>query len=262
MGKLEFLGTGTSTGVPLIGCQCKVCLSKNPKNNRMRASSKITVKDTVILIDTGPEFRLQAIRSNISRVDGVLITHTHADHVAGFDDLRAFNFITGEPVKVWGNPSSCEILKSNYPYIFGSALQVGGGLPQIELSAAEDLFYVGNIKVEPIPVWHGRVPVNGYRIGSMAYVTDVSNIPQRSMAKLEGLDVLVLGALRYRKHSTHLNIDEALEIVDKLRPKRTFFTHIGHDLEHERVSERLKALSSRSVQVDLAYDGLILEFPD
>ena len=260
MGELEFLGTGTSTGIPLIGCQCKVCLSDNPKNVRLRASVKVDVGGKVIIIDTGPEFRIQALRAGLSRVDGVLITHTHADHIAGFDDLRAFNFITGEPIRVLGSRQSCDIIRKNFSYIFGDAPQVGGGLPQIELNLAEETFTISGVKVEPIPVWHGKVPVTGYRIGNMAYVTDVSFIPEQSLAKLEGLELLVLGALRHRRHSTHFNLDEALEIVRRLKPRKTYLTHISHDLEHERISARLCELRVEDIEVDLAYDGLKLTF--
>lgn len=260
MGTIEFLGTGTSTGIPLIGCQCGVCCSDNKKNSRYRASVLIKIQNKTILIDTTPEFRLQALRAKLTHVDGVLITHTHADHVAGFDDLRAFNFINGESVSVWGSTQTVEVLKHNYPYIFGEALQVGGGLPRIDLKIASGPFSISGIEVIPIQVWHGKFPVYGYRIGKMAYVTDVSFIPKESLAVLEGLDLLVLGALRYRKHSTHLNIDGAVEIVNQLKPKKTYLTHISHDLEHERVSRRLK--TEQRSPIYLAYDGLIIDFEE
>ena len=208
----------------------------------------------IILIDTGPEFRLQALRSGLQRVDGVLITHTHADHVAGFDDLRAFNFITGEPVQVFGSLETVKTLKHNYPYIFGEAIQVGGGLPHIKVKEIKGPFILNGIKITPIPVKHGKVEVYGYRFGKMAYVTDLSYLSKEAIALLEGLDLLVLGVLRYRRHSTHLCLEDALSLVDKLQPKRTYFTHISHDIEHKRVSQRLPQ------GIYLAYDGLKLEF--
>ena len=256
MGTLEFLGTGTSTGVPMIGCRCSVCSSKDPHNNRLRASALVKIKGKVILIDTGPEFRLQALRANLTGVDGVLLTHTHADHVAGFDDLRAFNFVNGERVKVFGSPETVEIIKHNYSYIFGEAIQVGGGLPKIDLIASRDTFYIDDIKVTPIPIWHGKVLVYGYRIGQMAYVTDFNRLEGKSLELLKGLDLLVLGALRYRPHATHLNIDQAISLVESLQPQRAYFTHLSHDIEHERVTRRLQN------NIFLAYDGLKLSFQD
>ncbi len=256
MGTLEFLGTGTSTGVPMIGCRCSVCRSEDPRNNRLRASALVKTKGKTILIDTGPEFRIQALRADLTRIDGALITHTHADHVAGFDDLRAFNFVSGKTVTVWGSSETVEIIKHNYPYIFGEAIQVGGGLPKIDLIAISDTFYVDEIKVIPIPIWHGKILVYGYRIGQMAYVTDFNRIPEKSLALLTGLDLLVLGALRYRQHTTHLNIDQAIDLVARLQPQRAYFTHLSHDIEHARVSKRLKK------NIFLAYDGLKLSFQD
>lgn len=256
MGEIEFLGTGTSTGIPMIGCRCVVCRSQNPHNNRLRASVAVKTKGKTFIIDTGPELRLQALRASLDKVDGVLITHTHADHLAGFDDLRAYNFITGEPVKVVGSPETIQIIKHNYPYIFGQAVQQGGGLPKIEAIAVTEPFVLGGVNITPLPVWHGKVLVYGYLFGKMAYVTDLSYIPETSLTQLENLDTLVLGVLRHRKHSTHISLSEAISLIEKLKPRQAYFTHISHDLEHERVANALPP------GVFLAYDGLRVNFSD
>lgn len=247
--KLLFLGTGTSVGVPMVGCRCPVCLSDNPRNKRARASVVIRDGDATILIDTGPEFRVQALRFGIDRLDAVLYTHTHADHIFGFDDLRAFTMVYGTPVPIYGSPETLAELRRIFSYAFRAA-HPGSSKPEVELHEIDGPFTVAGLTFTPITVWHGTIPVTGYRTGSLAYITDVSRIPPESMDLLKDLDVLVLGALRFRPHPTHMTIDEALAAVERLRPRRAYFTHISHEIDHDTVDRQLPP------NVHLAYDGL------
>lgn len=247
--KLLFFGTGTSVGVPMVGCRCRVCLSDNPRNHRARASVLIRDGRSSVLIDTTPEFRVQALRFGLDRLDAVLFTHTHADHIFGFDDLRALNMVHGRSVPVYGTPDTLDELRRIFSYAF-RPVQPGGSKPEVELFAVHGTFEVAGLTFTPIPVWHGRLPVTGYRVGDVAYVTDVSRIPDESRGLLQNLDVLVLGALRYRPHPTHMTIDEALAVVEDLRPRRAYFTHISHEVEHEETNKLLPP------HVRLAYDGL------
>lgn len=250
--KITFLGSGTSHGVPVLTCSCPVCTSLDPKNKRTRSSLWVRTKRTSLLIDTATEFRLQALQANISQVDGVLYTHCHADHVFGFDDLRVFSRLTQKSIPVYGNESTITELRDVFSYAFRKT-QKGGGKPQVETIVVEDLFRVKDVLVQPVPVLHGTLPIFGYRIGNLAYITDCNYISPTSLDLLQGLDLLILGVVRFDPHSTHMHVAQALDLVQKLKPKRTYFTHISHLLEHNKMSKSLPD------GVYMAYNGLTLE---
>ena len=250
---ITLLGTGTSHGVPVLGCDCETCTSGDPMDNRTRSSAYITTGTARILIDTATELRIQSLRNKVIRVDLVLITHCHADHISGFDDLRRFNELQGEEIPVYGNNEALTGIRQMFPYVFDDQAQLGGGKPQIRLAEVNTRFTANGADIVPIPVWHGRIPVNGYRIGNFAYVTDVSEIPDFSLELLRGLDVLVLGVLRYKPHPTHLNLETGLEIIRLLKPRRSLLTHICHDFKHSEVNRHLPD------GVELAYDGEQIE---
>lgn len=250
---LTILGCGTSTGVPLIGCSCKVCRSKNPKNRRLRASAWLQFQGKSILIDTSTDLRQQALREKITRVDAVLYTHPHADHIHGIDELRSYNFLQRSNIPVFGNEWTCKELQHKFGYIFQPGPVEGGGIPQLSLNQFDtqtQTLNIAGVSVIPIPLHHGSKESVGYRVGSIAYVTDCSYIPSLSIERLKGLSVLVLDCLRLQKHGTHFNFDQALEIVNQLRPRRTYLTHMGHDFEYAGWSKKLPR------GVHLAYDGL------
>ncbi len=253
--RITLLGTGTSHGIPVPGCSCPVCLSEKKENNRYRCSLWIRDEKSSVLIDTAPEFRLQAVRAGISSLDGVLITHDHADHLHGIDDLRSFSWKKSIPVAAQN--TVCRVIKERFPYIFSPPAQKGGGLPQLELRSLENKEKIrfGTLEFQPIPVMHGKLPVYGYRCGSFAYVTDCSAIPEASLSLLRDLDVLVLGALRFKPHRTHFSIPEALEIIKKISPKRAYLTHICHDVEHFRLKDDLPK------GIEPAWDGLEIAVP-
>ena len=256
---LTVLGSGTSMGVPTIGCDCDVCHSKDPRDHRTRPSIMLGYPDRDgnarhILIDTTPDFRGQALRENITKLDAVFYTHTHADHILGIDDLRPLTY-QHKPGKLplYATPRDCEFLRNMFRYIFEANYKFGG-LPQVELRPLEGPVEVFNATFEPVTVIHGETPILGYRFGSGAYLTDHSDVPPESIEKLRGLDVLFLDALRYKPHPTHSTVDQSLQIVAEVKPKRAFFTHICHDLSHEEAGTKLPP------NVKLAYDGMKLEF--
>ena len=249
--RVTFLGTGTSHGVPMIGCTCAVCRSTDPHDNRTRPSIYLEVNDgPSVLVDTSTDLRQQALTRGVGRVDAILFTHSHADHVMGFDELRRFNYIAGEPIPAYADERTSEDLRRMFSYVFDPPKQKGGGIPQITLTAIDGPFGVGRLRVQPVPVMHGSRPILGYRFGSFAYLTDCSRIPDESWPLLNDLDVLVVDALRHRPHPTHFTVAEALQVVERLKPKQTYFTHICHDLPHEATNRSLPA------SVELAYDGL------
>ncbi len=250
------LGTGTSHGVPVLGCECPTCRSRDPKDQRLRSSVLVKKDNNNLLIDTATEFRIQALRNGVNRVDALLLTHTHADHVCGFDDLRRFNELQGKVIPVYGKAAQLAELSRMFAYVFDDSAQVGGGKPRVTLKPVAEAFSIDGIEVVPIPIFHGRLSIYGYRIGRFAYVTDCSQIPQSSMELLNDLDLLILGVLRFRKHPTHLNLSEGLQIVEALKPKRTIFTHICHDFKHSDSRQWLPD------GVELGFDGEQIEVTD
>ncbi len=251
--KFCVLGCGTSTGVPCIGCHCKVCRSKNPKNKRLRAALWIQTKEKSILIDTSTDLRQQALREKITQVDAVLYTHPHADHVQGIDELRSFNFIQAKTIPLYGNAWTCQELQTRFPYIFNPGPVEGGGIPNLtlhQISSNSQTIEVAGISVIPISLKHGSKECLAYRFDSVAYVTDCSYIPPESIERLKGLNVLFLDCLRISPHLTHFNLAQALEMVSLVKPKRTFLTHLGHEFGYSHGSKKLPQ------GVSLAYDGL------
>lgn len=251
-GQLIMLGTGTSVGVPTIGCGCDVCQSDDPRNKRTRCSIALGLPEGNLLIDTPPDMRAQLLREKIGIVHSVLYTHEHADHVFGMDDLRLFQFYLGHAVPIYCAEEVESRIRKSFDYAFATHKKThAGATPQIEFTRIDESpFSLLGADVIPIPMKHGpRFNVFGFRFGNVAYCTDTSHIPDESLAKLHGLDVLILDALRWKPHPTHMNIEEALEVVEKVKPKRTLFTHMNHDLDHEKTNAALPD------GVDLAFDG-------
>ncbi len=253
--RVTILGCATSTGVPVVGCECRVCRSRNPKNSRTRSSVLIQCHGLNILIDTSPDLRFQALRHGISRVDAVLYTHSHADHTHGIDDLRVFNFINKNTIRCYANAETLESIRRSFSYIFDGS-HSAGGKPQLELVRIDGRFAVGSVGVVPVEVEHAHWTIYGYRIGGFAYITDCSGIPPGSRDKLRGLDVLVLGALRPRPHAAHFSVDQAVEAAAAIGPKCTYLTHMGHELDYDELRASLPP------GVEPAYDGLTVELAD
>ena len=252
--KLTFLGTGTSTGVPSIACDCETCLSDDPRDKRLRVSILIEHRDKKVLVDTSIDFRQQALRANIRHLDAVLITHCHVDHVFGLDDIRPLNFRYGA-MGVYANDVAWVDLRRIFQYIF-QPTHFGGGLPQLIPHTVEPNapFCIGeDLEITPLEVTHGKLPVIAYRFNDFAYATDLKVIPPDSMDGLRDLEVLVLDCVRIKPHSTHLCLEEALAIIENLKPERAFLTHLNHDILHERDSKLLPD------NVGFAYDELVVE---
>ncbi len=249
--KLLFLGTGTSAGVPLIGCKCKVCLSKDPKDKRFRSSAILKIGKKNILIDAGPDIRMQFLAHGIQYINGVIITHTHYDHIFGLDELRPFTIYKN--INIFAESHTMDGIKRVYSYIFDQTnIQVGGGLTQFTPNIIDphEKFFVDGVEITPIRVMHGRLPILGYRIGSLAYLTDVKTLDESSIEKLQNIDTLVINCLRLKPHPTHLNLDEALKYIDIIKPKKSYFIHMDHELSHEDWESMLPD------NVYTAYDGL------
>lgn len=246
------LGSGTSSGVPVIGCRCAVCTSTDPRNRRLRPSLRLDLPGGTALVDTPPDLREQALASGLARLDAVLFTHAHADHIFGLDDVRIFNFRQGATIPCHGSPGTLERVRSAFSYVFEEG-EEGGGKPKLELVPVTGPFDLLGARVEPVPVWHGPTEVLGYRIGGFAYVTDVNRIPEESFALLAGLEVLVLGALRYRPHPTHFTIAEAAEAAVRIGAGRTYLTHLAHDVDHAAPELELPP------GVAFGHDGLRIE---
>ncbi|MFN3653490.1 MAG: MBL fold metallo-hydrolase [Armatimonadota bacterium] len=254
--RVTILGSGTSHGVPSIGCGCEVCTSPDPRDRRTRCSILVEWRGQSLLVDTAPELRQQVIRSHVRRVDAILLTHSHADHIFGMDDVRRFNEMQAGEMPVFGRTDTLRDVRRSFQYVFVPT-QVGGGKPRLELTEIEgETLRFRDLRIEAIPVFHGKLEVTAFRFADFAYVTDTSEIPERSMERLRGLDTLILDGLRWEPHPTHFSIDQALEVVERLRPRRTFLTHIAHTVAHAEAERRLPD------GVRLAYDGLILEVPD
>jgi phosphoribosyl 1,2-cyclic phosphate phosphodiesterase len=251
---LTVLGSGTSVGVPTIGCDCAVCHSKDSKDRRTRPSILVEYAGRAVLIDTTPDFREQAIRERIRRLDAVLYTHPHADHLLGIDDLRPLSY-QHKPGKLplYARREAVEFIRNMFGYIFAPAYKFGG-LPQLELVEISGPVELFDAKFEPVTVIHGELEILGFRFGSAAYLTDHSEIPEDSMAQLRNLDILFLDALRHQPHPTHSTVENSLRIVELLQPNRAFFTHISHDLPHQATNATLPD------NVQLSYDGMRLDF--
>lgn len=250
--KITFLGTGTSYGVPMVGCECRVCTSDNPKNSRTRSSIIISEGDYNILIDAATELRIQCLKNDVKRLDAVLLTHSHADHVLGFDDLRHFNRILKANIPVYGSAETVNNVYTMFSYAFREASS-NGSKPKVTLIPIDGNLNLSGQEIIPVDVMHGQENVTAYRFNKFAYVTDVSQIPQDSVEKLKGLDLLIIAALRNTPHEKHFSIKQAISVVSTLNPKQTFFTHIAHDVEHEETNNSLPS------GIQLAYDGLTVE---
>ncbi|HKM49230.1 MAG TPA: MBL fold metallo-hydrolase [Terriglobales bacterium] len=251
---LTVLGSGTSMGVPTIGCDCAVCRSPDPHDRRTRPSVMVSYSGHHVMIDSTPDFREQALREKINRLDAVLYTHTHADHILGIDDLRPLTY-RHKPGKLplYATPRACEFLRKMFRYIFEPEYKFGG-LPLVDLQPIVGPVELFGARFEPVTVIHGETPILGFRFGSAAYLTDHSEVPAETLEKLRGLDILFLDALRYTPHPTHSTVEQSLKIVEEVKPKRTFFTHICHDLPHKATNAALPP------DVRLAFDGMKLEF--
>ena len=248
--KITVLGSGTSVGVPTIGCHCAVCSSTDPRDNRLRPSILVSYDGRNVLIDTTPDFRSQALRAHIERLDAVLFTHAHADHIMGLDDVRPFNFRQREQIPIYASPETMAGIRRSFPYIFDGARKETN-IPQIDAREFDgEPFDVFGVEFQPVPILHGRQTIYGFRFGEAAYLTDHSDIPEESMQLLRGLDVLFLDALRYKPHPTHSTVDRSVKTAQTLGARRTFFTHICHDLGHARAESLLPS------GIRLAYDGL------
>lgn len=245
------LGSGTSIGIPMIGCRCKTCTSIDPRDKRLRPSVLLKFGDRRVLIDTGPDFRTQALTYEIERVDAVLYTHSHADHILGLDDLRPFNYMQKSEIPIYGSKDTLDTIQETFRYVFDSQ-PTQSSRPKLVPNPFEpgDRFTVAGLEFEPIQAFHGKLLVYGFRFGDCAYLTDHSGIPEASMERLRNLDVLFLDALRYNAHPTHQTIEQSLKMVAELNPKRAFFTHISHDVLHAAAEARFPE------RVRLAYDGL------
>lgn len=252
--EVVMLGTGTSHGVPMIGCRCEVCSSTDPHNHRTRPSIWVRAGDTCLLVDTAPELRLQCVSNGIDRVDAVLFTHHHADHVTGLDDLRRFNWLMKKAVPCYGSAATLAMIESMFAYAFTANENSPHSKPQLDLHTIEsDSIMVGEVVIQALDLMHGPLAVLGFRIGSFAYCTDCNYIPSGTLGRLEGLEVLVLDALRKTPHPTHFNLEQAVDMASQIGARRTFFTHITHQLDHEATNASLPS------GMALAHDGLRLE---
>lgn len=249
--ELTILGSGTSHGVPMIGCECAVCTSSDPRDRRTRASAFVRMGGVRLLIDTSPELRLQCLAQGVTEIDAVLFTHHHADHVSGIDDLRRFNWIMKKPVPLLGSERTLSNIRRMFLYAFEPAPGSPHSRPLLELREIGDApFDVGGARIIPLPLLHGSLPVLGFRFGDVAYCTDCSEVPEDAMARMGGVRALVLDALRIDPHPAHLNVEQAIDVAKRVGAERTFFTHIAHQLGHAETNASLPH------GIELAYDGL------
>ncbi|HKP31795.1 MAG TPA: MBL fold metallo-hydrolase [Chitinophagaceae bacterium] len=250
--KITFLGTGTSSGVPMIACECEVCTSLNKKDNRLRSSILVQSPTTTIVVDTTPDFRYQMLRANVKHLDAIVFTHPHKDHIAGLDDVRAYNFFTGKPMNIFANEMTQEVIIREFPYAFADTKYPG--VPEIRLNTiAFDEFVVGDIPITPILVWHLKMPVLGFRFGKFTYITDANRIDAAEREKIKGSEFIVLNALRKETHISHFTLDEAVKVAQEMKIPNAYFTHISHQLgRHDDINSELPD------GIQLAWDGLTL----
>lgn len=249
--KITFLGTGTSDGVPMIGCKCQVCSSKDKRDKRLRASILIENNDKNYIVDTSLDFRAQMLKEKVNKLEAVFYTHQHADHTSGIVDLRSLNFAMDKSIDCYGNKETMDILRDKYDYFF-NPIQIGGGLPQVIFYHIEKPMIFDDLKVTPIPVKHGVLNILGYRFDNFTYITDASFISEDSFKLIEGTEILVLNGLRYRKHHTHLSLQESVNIADRVGAKKSYFTHMTHDVLHKNLKRELPK------NMFPAYDGLTI----
>ena len=252
--KITFLGTGTSQGIPVIACDCEVCLSKNEKDKRLRVSILIETKNNTLVIDSGPDFRTQMLREDVQDIDGILYTHEHKDHVAGLDDVRPFCFKHNKEIEIYAHQRVLKALKGEFHYIFDDRFNYPG-IPRIHANEITNTaFQINGDEVTPIEGLHYKLPVFGYRIKDFTYITDMNYISEKELEKVKGTKILVINALQKTEHISHFTLAQALEIVEKIKPEKAYFTHMSHTLGlHDEVSQELPK------NVFLAYDGLEIE---
>jgi phosphoribosyl 1,2-cyclic phosphate phosphodiesterase len=250
--RITFLGTGTSQGVPVIACDCAVCLSKNVKDKRLRSSILIEEKEKTIVIDTGPDFRQQMLRENVQKLDAVVFTHEHKDHIAGLDDVRAFNFKQKKDMDIYATPETQTALIREFHYAFAEYKYPG--VPQLKLhTIGDESFKIGDVELKPVNVWHYKMPVKAFRINNFTYITDANRIETEELEKIRGSEVIVINALRKSDHISHFNLAQAIELLNELKPKKAYLTHISHYLGlHEEVQKELPDF------IQIAHDGLVL----
>jgi len=250
--KVTFLGTGTSQGVPVVACSCKVCQSKDPKDTRLRTSVLVEEKGVNIVIDTGPDFRQQMLKASVKHLDAVVFTHSHKDHTAGMDDVRGFNYVQGKPIDVYATEEVQRALRREFSYIFSGDSYPG--IPKINLHTInEDPFKVGELNIIPVNVLHHRLPVLGFRIGDFTYITDANHINEKEKGKIKGTKVLVLNALRRKRHVSHFTLDEAVALFTEISPEQGFITHISHQMGlHDDIVSETPAF------INPAFDGLVI----
>lgn len=258
--RLTFLGTGTSQGVPVIGCRCEVCLSADKRDKRLRTSAMVECGDVRIVIDAGPDFRCQMLSAGVRQIDAILLTHFHKDHTGGLDDVRAFNFVdypTIRPVNIYATPTTAEVIRKDYDYAF--AENKYRGVPEMHLHEIDQNapFYIKGVEVLPIRGMHSRFEVTGYRIGRLAYLTDFKQITDEEVEKLQGVDTLVVNALRFRPHDSHFSVGEAVELIKRVKPRKAFLTHLSHEIGLHSASEKRLPQG-----VELAYDGQTIDIND
>lgn len=251
--KISFLGTGTSQGIPLIACDCNVCKSDNPKDKRLRSSVMVEANDVIIVIDAGPDFRYQMLRRNVKRIDALLITHGHKDHTGGLDDVRAFNYFMKKPIDIYCSQDVQKVIRNDYMYAF--AMDRYPGVPEFELHHVENHpFKILGLEIIPIHAMHYKLPVFGFRIGDFTYITDANYIHPVELQKIAGSKIFVINALRRRQHISHFTLEQAIDVINKVKPDKAYLTHISHQLgTHEDVSRELPE------NIYLAYDDLTIE---
>jgi phosphoribosyl 1,2-cyclic phosphate phosphodiesterase len=250
--KITFLGTGTSQGVPVIACECETCQSEDPRDKRLRTSLLYEEEETTLLFDAGPDFRQQMLREGVKKLDSIILTHEHKDHIAGMDDVRAFNYKSQDAIDIYAEERVLKAIRKEFSYVFAEYQYPG--IPKMRLNTVNDRsFSVNGIPIIPVRVFHYRLPVFGYRIGNFAYITDANYVPQESKEKLFGVKYLVVNALRKEKHISHFSLREAIDFIREISPEKAFITHVSHQMgRYEQVSAELPP------EIILAYDGLIL----